>query len=170
VNKIWSQAGVSFKFTGSSYEVVYDSWLDTTAYNWDVALQEFSMGNYTDIAGLNRHHHAIDIYFTNTITMQLLPLAPKTILAGLTTTKWSLPWACIVASNSPGYSSDPKKRHAEIVRALAHELGHYIMKDGGHSDESHNIMYEIAYYDVRFLTIEQAKKVRASGVTPSHTR
>jgi hypothetical protein len=175
VNKIWSQAGVGFKVRNIILEKqTSDDLLDVTTSS-KMGAGSGESGDVTDInPNGGKTPAAIDIYFVNTIYDSSSEGVNEDQLNGfthLTTQKVHNP-GCIIAGPSGG---SWKRDIKTITRTLAHEIGHYLLDTSDHVPDNQlwNLMRSGGVspntnHTKRDITLEQARVVRNSDVTPTN--
>jgi hypothetical protein len=174
VSTIWSQAGRSFNVIGAAIETV----IGPTQIDYAQPIyyaQGRSIGTASNVTALNQRPDAIDIYFVDKIFQRTLlsgarsPEAEINAVTFLPSIDPRLGKAgCIVAVNSSAFQPDAATKRLELVRTIAHELGHYLLVQ---DDDAHvgmktwNLMKAGESTIKRSLTSAQVARVSDKDVT-----
>ena len=171
VNTIFSQVGRSFQVVGTRNEPQQtDGLLDV----------DDDTNETSEVTAINPKPDAVDLYFVSKIfsTENIENVGPvRREVTGVT-----IPpdppgidpdAGCVIAAQSPQYSADPATKRRQLIRTIAHELGHYLMNrlNEAHAPEndSWRVMSPGADPAKRDFSTAEAERIQETGIEPGQT-
>jgi len=158
VTTIWSQAGIGFTVQGP---VIIHAGQPLNLVNPGAIIDS------RRVTALAPTANAIDIYFVNTIGLTLGGTATGNTITPMQAFLTNSNPGVLIAGNSPGLGPN---RLRELRRAIAHEIGHYLMNTNSHVadnlvwnlmlDGGGDIQNQSPLGDLRDITENQAKDSR----------
>ena len=165
VSTIWSQAGIDFDIKISSHTTT-DDLMQVRSSKWP------AVDHVDNVTAINQAPKRIDLYFVDTIYASNTndQLNGITVLPSYYDFRRGQP-GVLVAVNSIALSKNPVIKMRQLIRIIAHEIGHYLLDEGdsAHSTMPENLMSDAGLERRRDVIKSQSDQIRASGITPTKT-
>ena len=164
VSTLWSQAGIDFNIKISTHTVTDD-------LMWVRSSNHRIVNKVDDVTATNQDSKRIDVYFVDSLIAD-----DDSELNGVTVIPSYFDWTrgkpdVLIAVNSVALSKNPIIKMRQLIRVIAHELGHYLLDEGdsAHSTTAANLLNDANFERRRNLIKSQSDQIRASGIPPKKT-